>query len=287
MRDQHIINIRVMTHSDIEFGYQLATEIEDWGYKKEDIKRLLYYEPNGCFVAEKRGQKIGIVTTTIYGKIAHLGTLIVLPAYRGYGIGTALMEHALNHLENCGVETIKLDAVTKAIPLYERLGFQKIFLSLRFNGFGKIGSDSKVTRMKKHDLSDVAALDQQYSGLQRKIVLNSLYNATPDLCFLYRENNRLLGFIMTRKSINQYKIGPWICDPDYEGVSEKLLKKVLNQANNNLLWVGVPGGNKKAVVILKKNGFKQRTSSMRMVRGEEHTSEDILGIFGIGSPEKG
>ncbi len=287
MLDQQALSIRVMTQEDIEFGYHLATETEDWGYTREDFKRLLHYEPEGCFLAEKSSQKIGITTITRYGKIASLGTLIILPPYRGYGIGTALMEHAIQYLDNCGVETIKLDAVAKAIPLYKRLGFQEAFPSLRFNGTGRKKSDSGVIRMKMRDLSDVVSLDLQYSGLQRTHVLNSLYNASPDLCFLYRENNRLLGFIMARKSMKMYKIGPWICNPDCEGISEELLKKVMSKGHKNLIWVGVPGGNEKAVSILEGNGFMQKSSSMRMVRGKEHTSEDVRGIYGIGSPEKG
>ncbi|MFX1513281.1 MAG: GNAT family N-acetyltransferase [Promethearchaeota archaeon] len=281
------ITIRVMTHADIDFGYHLASDVENWGYTKEDFKRLLHYEPDGCFVAEKHAQRIGIVTTTTYGIIAHLGTLIVIPSYRNKGIGAALTEHAIEYLENRGIETIKLDAVTKAIPLYERLGFQESFQSLRFIGSGRKTEIKGILGMNSSDLSDVITLDHQFSGLQRERVLQHIFNDFPHLCFVSRKNSQLLGYIMAKKSIKMYKIGPWICNPDYEEIAGKLLRTVMNKANYNLIWVGLPGVNKNAVSVMKNNGFVQKSSSIRMERGKAHLSEDVRGIYGIGSPEKG
>ena len=67
-----------------------------------------------------------MISAVSYGSIGFIGSLIVLPDYRNQGIGTALMKHAIECLENTGARALMLDAVQKAVPVYERLGFNRV-----------------------------------------------------------------------------------------------------------------------------------------------------------------
>lgn len=271
---------------DLEFARYL-TETVGWNNSVGDFERLLYYEPEGCFVAEQTGEPVGTVTTTTYGRLAWVGCLIVLENHRGKGVGSELMKQAIRYLKAKGVETIRLDAVPKTMPLYERLGFKEEYDSLRFIGTGQKIMCRKVSKMENEDLESVVRLDTQFFGANRERVLRRVYKDFQDLCFVSFADGKLVGYIMAKKEINEIRVGPWICDPRHTEIAEELLKAILNKAEGMKIWVGVPKGNKKSVNILKEYEFVDQPKSIRMYYGKRDYVELINGIFGIGAPKKG
>ena len=85
-----------------------------------------------CFVAEMKSTEevVGIALTylrysTWKGKALHLEDLIVKDAFRGQGIGSALLDHIIHYGASLGVRRIGwevLDWNTSAIALYESKG---------------------------------------------------------------------------------------------------------------------------------------------------------------------
>src|SRR5580700_5524666 len=117
------LQIRVMTRADIPDGMRLK-DLAGWNQTAEDWVRFLQASPSGCFVAEWEGHVVGTVTTIVYGdRFAWIGMVLVNPDLRGKGIGTALLERAIDHLDASGVPCLKLDATPQGQPIYERLGF--------------------------------------------------------------------------------------------------------------------------------------------------------------------
>lgn len=275
-----------MVSKDFGFARHL-TETVGWNYSIDDFERLLYYEPEGCFVAEQNGEPVGIVTTTTYGKLAWVGSLIVLEHYRGRGVGSELTKHAIRYLKTKGVETIRLDAVPKAIPLYKRLGFKEEYDSLRFTGTGQKMTCQRVSKMENKDLESVVRFDIRFFGANRERVLRRVYKDFQDLCFVSFTDGKLTVYMMAKRGLNEIKVGPWICDPKHIEIAEELLKAILNEAKGMKMWVGIPGGNKKGVNILKKYGFVDEPKSVRMYRGKRDYVGLVDGVFGIGAPEKG
>ena len=53
----------------------------------------------------------------------HLGRMAVLPAWRGQGVGRALLAAALSAAETRGLTTLKLSAQTHAAGFYQAAGF--------------------------------------------------------------------------------------------------------------------------------------------------------------------
>src|SRR5207247_11061937 len=51
----------------------VLTDLEAWGYTREDFRRLLALAPDACFVAELDGRVVGVLTTTTYDGLAFLG----------------------------------------------------------------------------------------------------------------------------------------------------------------------------------------------------------------------
>ena len=117
------IQVRSLTVTDLSFAEELS-QLAGWNQTHQDWRRLLDYEPDGCFLADLEGRPAGTVTTTSYGTtLGWIGMMLVHPESRRQGVATALMQQSLNYLREKGVACIKLDATPAGQPVYERLGF--------------------------------------------------------------------------------------------------------------------------------------------------------------------
>lgn len=56
----------------------------------------------------------------------HMGRMAVLPAWRGYGIGQALLAAILGAAQTRGLDTLKLSAQTHAAGFYAAAGFTAV-----------------------------------------------------------------------------------------------------------------------------------------------------------------
>ena len=104
MSREPIVTIRLMTEDDLRAADRLR-DVAGWNQRLSDWSRLLRYQPDGCFVAVANEQVAGTVTTTCYRdtpgepSLAWIGMMLVHPGFRRQGIGTQLMNRALEFLE--------------------------------------------------------------------------------------------------------------------------------------------------------------------------------------------
>jgi len=280
------VEIREMTLEDLGLCVGLFGLV-GWGNTADDVRRMLSYEPGGCFVASAGGAGVGIVASTSYGSVGFVGNLIVRPDHRGKGIGASLMKAAMKHLLETGARSVRLDSVPRAVPFYRRLGFGEEYLSLRFTGVGRHLPWEGVERMTWADLPSVLELDRRFFGAQRGRILERVLLDFPDICFLAREDSVVVGYIMAKAGEGVHRIGPWICEPRRPEVAESLLYRLMGEVDGQRLWAGVPGVNKASAEILKRNGFESLPSSLRMCYGECGPMGDPRGVFGVGAPDKG
>jgi GNAT superfamily N-acetyltransferase len=117
-----MLPIRSMNADDVPWGMKLKDQA-GWNQTPADWQRLLALQPQGCFAAEYDGQVVGTTCVTCFGAVAWISMVLVDASYRGRGIGTRLMEHALAYLEGKKIKTARLDATPLGRPVYARLGF--------------------------------------------------------------------------------------------------------------------------------------------------------------------
>lgn len=284
-----MIEIRTLTHRDINFVDEMI-KAEDWhGYSVRDLRRCLEYEPRGCFIAEKDGEPAGHIFSISYGKLGWVGLLIVRKGLRGQGIGAQLMTRAIEYLRETGVETIKLEAVPAATALYKKIGFREEFESLRFMIDGGTSFEKGYPQIRvlgKDDIEDVTEFDSYYFGAPRGKVLVKLREDFSELCFIARKNGEILGYSMCRETDDFHRLGPWVCNPAYPGAAEALLRSTLSAVGQAQILVGVPSNNAVAVELLQKYVAKPAPTPIRMFLGQKDVGH-IEGIFAIGGPEKG
>jgi hypothetical protein len=203
------------------------------------------------------------------------------------------MKAAVNYLQQAGCKAIRLEAVEKAVPLYQRFGFREEFDSLRFRGqlrsmvrLGRL--ESGVREMREKDVVDVARFDARYFGADRLRVLRSLLMDDPGLCYIAEDDVGVVGYIMARRVEDGFCVGPWVCE-NLERA--RVLFDVLIEAvtgSDVMLRVGLPAVNVNGRVLLEKLGFQLTDKSVRMILGSvERGRDDATCVFGIGGPEKG
>lgn len=126
------VMIRQLRKDDIGGALQLCRSA-GWNQLREDWKRLIEYQPQGCFAATVDETLVGTVTTTSYGKdLGWIGMMLVHEDFRRRGIATQLMQTSIDYLRDHRVACIKLDATPAGAHVYERFGFQSEFSFQRF-----------------------------------------------------------------------------------------------------------------------------------------------------------
>ena len=275
------ITISPMTESDVAFATR-CTDIENWGYLPDDFRRLMLFEPGGCFVARSERRKMGIVTTTSYGSYGFIGSLIVLKKYRGSGVGELLMRRAIDHLEQKNVTAIELDGVFEAVSLYRRLGFVDKYLSLRPHRLPERKS-SGVPRAQVPLLDDLLTYDRKRTSIQRGHILRHYYKRDPR-SFVTVGKTSLTGYALVRPGVaGRVAIGPMVADDPKS--CRALMRTVLTCYGDRTIGMGVPEASREMVDLLRRLGFRSSVPSLRMYRGRRKNYEKY--VRGILSPEKG
>jgi ribosomal-protein-alanine N-acetyltransferase len=277
-----MIKISCMRKEDIPFCKAL-TDVEGWGYKSNDFRRLIDTEPEGCFVAWEGERKLGMVTTTSYDSWAFLGSLIVAEEERGKGKGAELMRCALEYLEGKGVTTMELDGVFAAASLYRRFGFRDKYLSLRFRR-QPLKSDEKYQLTLPPQASDeIVLFDRRKTGIKRERLISRLIGDFPDSVYVIKKKKMLGYAIVRRREGGFFAIGPLVAENPK--LAETLVSGIIQKYPGRILTIGVPAVNRDMVDILLKNRFLYCPPSLRMYRGKKITYEKH--VYGILSPEKG
>lgn len=114
--------------------------LEEYAYTHpEDVRSYLHWlwnrDSEGFFVAKDGDKIIGFVAGDANWfskrekkKVGAIHEIVVLPEYRGMGIGKALMERVLNYFKEKGLDTAELwvgDENERAIEFYKKFGFEE------------------------------------------------------------------------------------------------------------------------------------------------------------------
>lgn len=110
------MTIRTMTPDDYDQVHALWMRTPGMGLNatddsREGLERYLSRNPRTCFVAvdeEKGGAVIGVIVSGHDGRRGYIYHTTVDPAYRGRGIGSALVERAMEALEREGIHKVAM-----------------------------------------------------------------------------------------------------------------------------------------------------------------------------------
>lgn len=123
--------IREMLIDDYDNIYALwiscvGMGLNNFDDSKEGIHRFLYRNPNTCFVAIDEYKIIGVIIVGNDGRRGYIYHTAVNPDYRKQGIGTQLVDVALQALKNNGINKVALvvfDNNHTGNDFWEQIGF--------------------------------------------------------------------------------------------------------------------------------------------------------------------
>jgi len=278
--------IRTLTDGDIERAIAL-TDLEGWGYTRADFARLLALHPGGCFAAEEGGKVVGMLSTTVYGRLAFLGTVIVDPSRRGGGIGDAMMRAALDHLDGLGVETVRLNAYLHVVPFYERLGFRKEYENVRWQGPPPQTKASVARPVAASDLSRLIEFDARFFGASRARLLELLRQEFGRTFLVRERDGDLFGFVVGNTSSADCEVGPWIVHPTHRDGARDLFDGLVSAAGGRSYALTAPVVNHASGDFMRELGYREVFRTLRMVRGRTAFDGAPRGVWALAGLEKG
>jgi ribosomal protein S18 acetylase RimI-like enzyme len=269
------VTIRTMTPQDIAAAVRLK-DLAGGNQTARDWQRLISLSPEGCFAAEHDGAVIGTSSTIVFGnKLAWIGMVIVAREFRGCGIGNALLQRAVHHLDERSVPCIKLDATPQGKPLYERLGFASEFEIERWTLRYKVdqfnaaerGPESKQTHAIAVAQIDDAILrfDREVFGADRSDLLWGLNQGAPEFTLVARHHAGLQGYGFGRRGALADQLGPWVAQS--EEAAACILDNFLRRSTRKSVFIDCVKENRWALPLVKGRGFEIQRPLTRMFRG--------------------
>jgi GNAT superfamily N-acetyltransferase len=290
-RNSAAMRLRTMTKADIPAGLWLK-EIAGWNQTAADWKRFLQASPEGCFVAEEDGRVCGTAATiTFENRFAWVGMVLVDPEYRSRGIGTRLLERAIEYLDGQKILAIKLDATPQGKPLYEKLQFVSEYGIERWT-LGQSPSEMvKTSALRAREplsarlLPSILEADKEIFGADRSFLLKSLHEDAPDFTSAISNAGVIQGYAFGRRGSLADHLGPWMARD--ASTARQLLETFLAHSSREVQIVDCLKSNTIAGGLLKPFGFNYSRPLTRMYRGSnDHPGRSDL-LCAILGPEFG
>jgi len=276
------IEVRLLFESDIPAAMKLK-EAAGWNQTEADWRRLIKFEPNGCFAAIETDQLVGTTTTTTYeDDLAWIGMVLVDPLHRRRGIATRLIETALAYLDG-KVAVIKLDATGDGSPVYEKFGFKTESMVERWRG--TVESRSIEREDAAIDLNALLALDKRAFSADRSRLINYLIDDSRISPALVKdESGSLTGYAMARAGTRAVYIGPVVTSDKAQ--VENLLDRILGQLSGSSVYIDFSNECGVRSSVLADRGFVKERDLIRMSYGSRSVKTSPL-VIAIAGPEIG
>ncbi|CAG1010836.1 hypothetical protein BURK2_04118 [Burkholderiales bacterium] len=237
------MEIRPFVPDDVPLFLSLAAA-EGWISDPWEFAFLLDTFPFGCLAVEEEGRPVAFVAAVRYGTSGWIGNLVVAKDVRGRGLGTRLMQRAVDKLLAAGVKTVWLTASEAGRPLYEKLGFREMDGVVRWHGMARGGGENDRDPVCPDEL---VPLDGAGWGDDR----GALLAAVAARGTVLREEG---GFLVVQPCGDDFQIGPWAAVD--RRVAAGLLGRALTRLRSGArVLLDVPVRNVAAAALLNGTGF--------------------------------
>jgi ribosomal protein S18 acetylase RimI-like enzyme len=272
-----------MTRRDIPAGMQLK-ESARWNQTEADWELFLSAHSEGCFVSEVDNRVVGTVATIIYeNRFAWIGMLLVDREFRNRGIGRALLQQAIEHLDSRDIPCMRLDATPQGRPLYEKLGFVDEYEIERWR-LKRQAVRTKLGATAPH-LGKVPELDREIFGADRSALLRALGKSASEFVQVLVGPTGVSGYSFGRHGSHSDHLGPWVAND--ESGAEQMLDTFLARSARESLVIDCLRSHPWARGALEARGFELARPLTRMRRGGNMYPGRPEMVCGILGPEFG
>ena len=259
---------------------------EGWNPGLHDADCFHAADPDGFLVAECGGEAVGCISAVSYaGIFGFIGLYIVLPAWRGRGIGLRLWTAGMQRLSG---EVVGLDGVPAQQDNYRKSGFALAWNNVRFAGTAGAatpGVAAPIVPLPSVAFAALCADDRRVFPAPRDAFLRC-WTAIPDATGLaWLVDGKLAGWGLIRRCREGHKIGPLVADaPEIANAVYAALCAAVPAGDT--VYLDVPLPNAAAVALAQAHGLRSVFKTARMYAGPAPACE-LQRVYGITSFELG
>jgi GNAT superfamily N-acetyltransferase len=254
-----LLKIRSLSQSEISQLQNFPPE--DWSL---NLPRLLYFHFGYQYfypaVVEVDKKIVGCGIAIVHGTISWLGTIIVLPEYRGQGIGTEITSHLIQYCKDRGCTTQLLSASAMGEPVYRKLGFKTSaeYVFYKRESIIPIQHVLNVREVRQEDEKYIEELDREITGEERFTFLKRFLST--GWVYNPEQSNHITGLYLP-----DFGKGLILARNSEAGLA--LIKVRLNRGGETTAIL--PAINTIAREYLLSEGFQEYRTAPRMVLGKD------------------
>jgi GNAT superfamily N-acetyltransferase len=214
------VSFRDMTPADVADGLRLS-RASGWNQTEADWRLLLALGPGLFRVGEESGRVVASGGAVRYGRaLGWVCMILVDPAVRGRGIGTAVFDEVLDRCRDerrAGrLDAVGLDATPAGRGIYVQRGFVDGPPLARMRVVPADVRPATATRtrlLSAVDLDEVLALDRAVFAADRGSVLRWAWEGAPELAHVVRDDGGgLAGYALGRHGDHSDHVGPVVAE---------------------------------------------------------------------------
>ena len=264
---------------------------------RSEMESYMHKDPDGSIVAvTERGKIVGCVFCHRWGEIGWLGPMVVDPAFQGRGIGSHLLEMAIDHMTGTQCRVIGLETMPQTVEnirLYLRHGFFPENLRIRlWKDIHAEGTDHSESLQHCLDLNEAKPYMKDVARISRLVdpcidysqEVYSTFRYELGRCFFWREGGNTSGFMLYHwiPASSRVVVKAMACEPGPHSI--ELFKTFLNHVELVLAREGIRqlilpvyGDHHRALDVLVRHDFRIQHAGVRMFyrKGE---SDDVSKI---------
>ena len=277
--------IRNMRRDEVAMAIEWAAA-EGWNPGLHDAACFHAADPDGFLVAECGGEPVGCISAVSYaGRFGFIGLYIVLPAWRGRGIGLRLWTAGMKRLSG---QVVGLDGVPAQQDNYRKSGFVLAWNNVRFSGTagaGTLDAKTPIVPLADIDFAALCADDRRVFPAPRDAFLRC-WTAMPNATGLaWLADGKLAGWGLIRRCREGHKIGPLVADTP--AIASALYAALCAAVPaGDTVFLDVPLPNPAAVALVQARGLRSVFETARMYAGPAPACE-LQRVYGITSFELG
>lgn len=280
------IIIRSLTIEDLPFATKLMHSQKWFSQTQQELKFALSDPACRFLLAEKNGDKCGLVMSRVAGAHATIANLIVSSDHRRQGIGKVLFKSAMDQLLSMNVKMIVLSAAEKWISFFEGFGFKKHERVIPLFGEIPPKPHPQVSQLRTTDMEDINQLDIAYYQGDRRFFMTHYLQIYPNLALKFTKDNRITSYMYGQVGLGGLIFaGPMVTNSNHYHEARALLQHFqdiigyqpiqLSTTKNQTKWIWnlIELGMKPNPEIIYRMvwGFDQRASNQEylLLRGSE------------------
>lgn len=262
-------------------------EAVGWNVQRWALEAVIGQSDARCVVAvAPDGSLAAVGSGIVYGPLGFIGNMVVAEDRRRRGIGSAVLDAIGAFLLDAGCIRLELNATSAGRPLYERHGFASVGPSnvarVPRDAALRPAADTDIRPATTADIDPIAAYDRPRFGGDRRRILATVVDGTPDMsCIVAERDGQVVGYAGLSAATG--RLGPVLADEP--AVAAALLADAFVRRDDlEELRLNLPPGNHVGEAWFASIGVEPELWDGRMARGADlPRREDTLYGMAVGA----